>query len=72
MIICPPHLKPQWEEYALLFELDIKVFTSGKIEEALLESRKYPERYKLILIDEAHRYRNADTIDYGYLHQLCQ
>jgi len=25
-----------------------------------------------VLIDEAHKYRNADTIDYGYLHQLCQ
>ena len=72
IIICPPHLKPQWEDYKKLFDLDFEIFTSGKIEEALRESRKYPDRYKVLLVDEAHRYRNADTIDYGNLHQLAQ
>ncbi len=33
IIICPPHLKPQWEEYKDQFGFTASVFSSGKIEE---------------------------------------
>lgn len=70
IIITPPHLKNQWEDYRFDFEFNAKVYTSGKIEKALKENNQDEE--KLIIIDEAHKYRNELTLDYANLHQLCQ
>lgn len=70
VIITPPHLKSQWEDYASDFGLrDCKIYTSGKLEEAARENKNYNDL--VIIIDEAHRYRNENTEAYGCLHQLC-
>lgn len=70
VIITPPHLKAQWEDYASDFGLrGYKVYTSGKLEEASIENKNYNDL--VIIIDEAHRYRNENTEVYGYLHQIC-
>lgn len=73
IVICPPHLKLQWDEYKDEFGFTASVFSSGQIEGALnyyntIVSRG--EQY-LILIDEAHKYRNEYTQDYANLHKLC-
>lgn len=72
VIIAPPHLIPQWEDYKEQFGIrGSRVYSSGAI------SQVY-ERYKdssepiLIILDEAHRYRNEDTNDYKLLHQVCR
>jgi superfamily II DNA or RNA helicase/HKD family nuclease len=72
VIIAPPHLIPQWEEYKEEFGIrGSKVYSSGKISEVY-------ERYHdardpmLYILDEAHRYRNEDTGDYKLLHQVCR
>lgn len=70
IIITPPHLKPQWDNYSFEFEFPSKVYTSGKIKKALDENSFDEE--KLIIVDEAHKYRNELTEDYANLHQLCQ
>ena len=70
VIIAPPHLLHQWDDYQFDFNFNAKVYSSGKIEQALEENDD--EEEKLIIIDEAHKYRNEQTIDYGYLHRLCQ
>jgi superfamily II DNA or RNA helicase len=70
IIICPPHLKAQWEDFAFDFGLATpKIISSGKLEDALTVSTG-PEK-KLIIVDEAHRYRNENTLDYGLLHRVC-
>lgn len=69
VIIAPPHLEPQWKDYAFDFDYTAKIYTSGKIEDALFEIGDEP---KLIIIDEAHKYRNELTEDYANLHKLCQ
>ncbi len=70
VIISPPHLKSQWEEYAADFGLrGGKVYTSGKIEEAARENES--QKNLIVIIDEAHRYRNENTENYGFLHRLC-
>lgn len=70
IIITPPHLKTQWEDYAADFGLrGCKVYTSGKLEDAVNENKNYTD--SVIIIDEAHRYRNENTAAYGFLHQLC-
>ena len=70
IIIVPPHLKYQWEDYHNEFEFHARIYSSGKIEDALKEADKDEER--LIIIDEAHKYRNEFTVDYVNLHKLCQ
>lgn len=70
IVISPPHLKEQWEEYAFQFDFTAKVYSSGSIAKALEENDQKEEM--LILVDEAHKYRNELTEDYANLHKLCQ
>jgi len=72
VIIAPPHLMSQWEEYKEQFGIrGSKVFSSGKIQEVY--DRYHEAREPILLIlDEAHRYRNEDTNDYKLLHQVCR
>ena len=70
VIISPPHLVDQWEDYHNEFEFHARIYSSGKIEEALEETDK--DETRLIIIDEAHKYRNELTADYANLHKLCQ
>lgn len=72
VIVAPPHLIPQWEDYKEQFGIrGSRVFSSGNISQV-------HERYQasadpiLIILDEAHRYRNEDTNDYKLLHQVCR
>lgn len=70
IVISPPHLKGQWEEYISDFGLrGGRVYTSGKIEEAANDYENFSEL--VVIVDEAHRYRNEDTEQYDNLHRLC-
>jgi superfamily II DNA or RNA helicase/HKD family nuclease len=72
VIIAPPHLIPQWEDYKEHFGIrGSKVFSSGKIEE-VYERYKNTDKPILLILDEAHRYRNEDTKDYRLLHQISR
>ena len=72
VIISPPHLIPQWEDYKELFGIrGSKVFSSGKLND-IYERYSNSKIPLLIVIDEAHRFRNEDTIDYKLLHQICR
>ncbi len=72
VIISPPHLISQWEDYKEQFGIrGSKVFSSGKIQEVY---ERYGESSEptLFILDEAHRYRNEDTGDYKLLHQIAR
>ena len=73
IVVCPPHLEDQWKNYRDDFGFTASIFTTGKMENALEYYEKIvkPEEKYLIIVDEAHRYRNEYTIDYTILHQLC-
>jgi len=72
VIIVPPHLKSQWEDYKEEFGVrGSRVFSSGVIEE-VYERYKDSQEPMLLILDEAHRYRNEDTNDYKLLHQVCR
>jgi DNA or RNA helicases of superfamily II len=70
IVIVPPHLKELWEDYSYEFRFSSRIYSSGKIEQALMENND--DEQKLVIIDEAHKYRNENTKDYALLHQLCQ
>lgn len=72
IIISPPHLVDQWEEYQQDFGLrGVKVCSSGKIEELYRNYYNDPNPI-LYIIDEAHRYRNELSESYQLLHQLTR
>ena len=72
IIISPPHLVDQWEEYQQDFGLrGVKVCSSGKIEELYKNYFNDPNPI-LYIIDEAHRYRNELSESYQLLHQLTR
>jgi hypothetical protein len=71
LIIAPPHLKDQWEAYRWEFDFNARVYSSGLIKTALEENAAAGEEL-LVIIDEAHQYRNEVTESYGLLHRLCQ
>src|SRR5574344_220108 len=73
IIISPPHLIKQWQGYKDDCTFTATVFSSGMISSALSYYQEYVkegEQY-LIIVDEAHRYRNEYTQDYADLHNLC-
>lgn len=73
IIVSPPHLKQQWEEYRDQFGFTASVFSSGKIESALDHYRMIVRNNEqfLIIVDEAHKYKNEEIQDYSILHDLC-
>jgi len=71
VVIVPPRLVEQWKE--VLSDLGVakaKVFSSGNLEE-ILGNEKYLKR-KVVLIDEAHHFRNPDTNKYRDLEKICE
>jgi SNF2 family DNA or RNA helicase len=70
IVVAPPHLKDQWRDYAFECEFNAKVYSSGGLEDALREQSDGGE--KLVIVDEAHKFRNEFTADYAALHRLCQ
>ena len=72
VIVSPPHLVSQWEDYKELFGIrGSKVFSSGSVAE--VHARYQDSNIPLLLvIDEAHRFRNEDTNDYKLLHQITR
>lgn len=73
IVISPPHLKSQWEGYKDQFGITATVFSVGNIEDAINHYKKIvqPQEKFLIIVDEAHKFRNEYTLDYSLLHDLC-
>ena len=72
LIIAPPLLISQWEEYKVQFGiLGPRVMSSGNMK-AVYETYSYSSKPLLIIIDEAARFRNEDTDAYKMLHQICR
>ncbi len=71
IIIAPPHLREQWDDYQADFKLPgARFYSSGTIAD-VYEKFKNNDQPLLIILDEAHRYRNEDTDDYRMLHHIC-
>ena len=68
IVICAPHLIEGWESYLNIALIPGKVISRGKIKSAFKHERQGDEN--LIIIDEAHYYRNDLTADYADLHML--
>ena len=72
IIITPPHLKRQWEDYVQDFGIRGAIVESGGKIDYIHDRFSEVDQPTLFIIDEAHRYRNELTDDYQRLHQLTR
>ena len=74
LIIAPPHLVKQWEDYRVEFKVKAKVMSRGNMEAVrnfYIDHKKTNEQW-LIIVDEAHKFRNEFIKDYALLHEICK
>ena len=80
IVLAPPHLigtddkSTGWKKYLEDFELYVygwEVWSIGKLEEALKVVREH-DNIEVVIVDEAHRFRNENTVSYHYLKEICR
>ena len=68
LIIVPPALKDNWIETLDKFQLhNYTIITNGSIHKLT-----DPEKYDLVIVDEAHKFRNDTADAYNELQKLCK
>ena len=68
LVVCPPAVKPNWQETVSEFQLDnVQLITSGS-----LHKITEPRKYDLVIVDEAHQFRNDKTDGYAELQRICK
>lgn len=79
LVVCPPGLmgdkqaRSGWNKYIHDFQLyDWEIRSSGDLENTLEYLNEYGEDIEVVIIDEAHRYRNQDTYSYELLIAICR
>ncbi|MDD4151766.1 MAG: helicase-related protein, partial [Candidatus Gracilibacteria bacterium] len=68
LIICPPHLQDYWYDTFQDFKVPCHVESLGQLNKI---KDKGHDRYDYVFIDEGHRFRNNDTINYELLRSIC-
>jgi superfamily II DNA or RNA helicase len=79
LILCPPGLigdrkeNSGWYEYWNKFKLyNWDIESTGNIENVSESIRKNNLEYEVVIVDEAHRFRNQDTSAYEALADICR
>ncbi|MBO0593127.1 helicase [Cellulophaga sp. E16_2] len=68
LVIVPPALKDNWVDTLDKFEVkNYKIITNGS-----LHKIKDAEKYDLVIVDEAHKFRNDSAEAYNELQKLCK
>ena len=68
LIIVPPALKDAWDTTLRKFELkNFKIVTNGSV-----HKEQHPEEFDLVIVDEAHKFRNDESGAYDALQRLCK
>lgn len=68
LIVVPPALKENWEETLDKFQLhNYKIVTNGS-----LHKITDAEKYDLVIVDEAHKFRNDTAEAYNELQKICK
>ncbi len=68
LVVVPPALKDSWRETIDKFKLKgVKIVTNGS-----LHKIKNAKKYDLVIIDEAHKFRNDTSTAYDELQRICK
>ncbi|CAN5797527.1 helicase-related protein [soil metagenome] len=71
LVIVPPAMRENWQDALELFGIDdaTRVLTNGSLHKIKPADA---ERYDLIIVDEAHKFRNDSAGGYDLLQKLCK
>ena len=68
LIVVPPAVRDNWEWTVDLFRLDnVKIETNGSLHKV-----RHPERFDLVIVDEAHKFRNDTAEAFDDLQRICK
>ncbi len=68
LVITPPAIKKNWKDTFEQFEIkNYNIITNGSTHKV-----RHPEKYDLIIVDEAHKFRNDTAEAYSNLQKLCK
>lgn len=68
LIVVPPSLQDNWEETLKKFQFhNYKIVTNGS-----LHKITDAEKYDLVIVDEAHKFRNDNADAYNSLQKICK
>ncbi len=68
LIVVPPALVESWEAAREMFHLDnVRIITNGSLHKV-----RNAERYDLVIVDEAHRFRNDSAGAFDLLQRICK
>ena len=70
IIVCPPVLKPLWQDICELYGLPARIVSRGKVLE-LAEDEALIQRTSIILVDESHHFRHERTKGWKALEDIC-
>ena len=70
LVVCPPGLTDYWEKTMEDFGVYPKVISAGLLSSDNFDPGDY-RKFKLIFVDEAHRFRNELNKSYEKMHELC-
>ncbi len=76
LVVTPPTVRYAWEETFRRFGMRgiVHYVTIGSLEKVLGATDNYsgPESYNLVIVDEAHLFRNSTSDRYGKLQDICK
>ena len=68
LIIVPPAVRDSWQETIAKFQLhNVDIVSSGSLHKV-----RHPDRYDLVIVDEAHKFRNDSADMYDQLQRICK
>lgn len=69
LLVIPPALKQNWQETLRSFKIEdaFTITTNGS-----LHNITNPQEYDMVIVDEAHKFRNDDAESYTQLQNICK
>ena len=76
LVIMPPAMQKEWERTFKRFEIDKYAWfvTSGSLDKVCDGRNNFrtPNEYDMVIVDEAHNFRNDGNSGYQYLQRICK
>ena len=76
LVIMPPAMRDEWERTFKRFEISKYAFfvTSGSLDKVVdgRDNYRIPTEYDMVIVDEAHNFRNDGNSGYQYLQRICK
>jgi len=68
LIIVPPAVRDSWQETLTRFQLhNVDIVSCGSLHKV-----RHPDRFDLVIVDEAHKFRNDSSGMYDQLQRICK